>query len=95
MKRTRYLIAYDIGDPRRLRAVRKKMLGFGDSMQYSVFVCDLTSAERAVLVAGLIDIIDTARDRIAIVTLGDSGSTSMFWFLGAKPLLPSSGSRVV
>ena len=83
MKRTRYLVAYDIADPRRLRAVRNKMLGYGDSMQYSVFVCDLTSAERARLISSLLDIIESAQDRVALATLG------------SKPVLPSSGSRIV
>lgn len=95
MKRARYLVAYDISDPRRLRAVHKVVRGFGDSMQYSVFVCDLTTAERYQLVAALIDVIDRRADRVAIVTLGDGGSDSMFWFLGAKPALPTAGSRIV
>jgi CRISPR-associated protein Cas2 len=95
MKRVRHLVAYDIADPRRLRAVHKKVQGFGDSLQYSVFVCDLTAAERARLVEGLADIIDPKADRIAVVTLGEGGSDSMFWFLGVKPSLPTSGSRIV
>lgn len=95
MKRDRYLVAYDIADPRRLRAVHKKVVGYGDSMQYSVFVCDLTSAERSMLVAGLLEIIDPGADRVAIVVLGEGGSSEMFWFLGAKPRLPTSGSRIV
>lgn len=53
MKRTRYLVAYDIRDPFRLRKVHKIVRGFGDSMQYSVFVCDLTSAERVRLIERL------------------------------------------
>lgn len=95
MKRVRYLVAYDIADPRRLRAVHKLVQGFGDAMQYSVFVCDLTSAERARFVRSLNDTIDRNADRVAIVTLGDGGSDSMFWFLGSKPPLPTPGYRVV
>lgn len=95
MKRIRYLVAYDIADPRRLRAVHKLVRGFGDAMQYSVFVCDLTSAERARLVTSLSETIDRTVDRVAVVTLGDGGTDSMFWFLGVKPPLPASGSRIV
>jgi CRISPR-associated protein Cas2 len=62
--------------------------GFGDRMQYSVFVCDLTSAERADLVGKLLDVVDTTVDRVAIVTLGEGGSSEMFWFLGASLTLP-------
>ena len=95
MKRTRYLVAYDISDPVRLRRVHKKVKGYGDSMQYSVFVCDLTSAERAAFVLEVCKIIDRKRDRVAIVTLGDGGDDKMFWFLGDRPALPATGSMIV
>lgn len=95
MKRLRYLIAYDIGDPKRLRAVHRKVKGYGDSMQYSVFVGDLTSQERASLVAELLDIIDRVVDRVAIVQLGEGGSEEMFWFLGNRPRLPRAGPMII
>ena len=95
MKRRRCLVAYDIADPKRLRLVHKKVLGYGDAMQYSVFVCDLTSAERSDLLNDLIEIIDSSVDRIAVVDLGDPLVVKALKFLGRPPLLPSSGTTVV
>jgi CRISPR-associated protein Cas2 len=95
MERRRSLVAYDIADPKRLRLVHKKVLGYGDAMQYSVFVCDLTSAERADLLNDLIEIIDPSVDRIAIIDLGDQRVANALKFLGRPPLLPSSGTTVV
>ena len=42
-----YLVTYDIRDDRRLRAVFKVMSGFGQHVQYSVFRCELSPANRA------------------------------------------------
>ena len=37
--RNRHIVAYDVSDPARLRRVHRKMNGFGDALQYSVFAC--------------------------------------------------------
>lgn len=94
MRRVRYLVAYDIGSPARLRRVHRIMRGFGETMQYSVFICDLTSAERLLLVEQLRDVVSTSEDRVVLVTLGDGGSSEMFWFLGDSLPLPSGGPQV-
>ena len=47
--RNRFIVAYDVGDARRLRRTFKKMNGFGDPLQYSVFACDLSRKERVLL----------------------------------------------
>jgi CRISPR-associated protein Cas2 len=36
-----HLITYDVRDPKRLRKVAKKLEGYGERMQYSVFRCRL------------------------------------------------------
>lgn len=41
----RYLIAYDIPDDRRRTRVAKKLLEYGDRIQYSVFVIDAGRAK--------------------------------------------------
>jgi CRISPR-associated protein Cas2 len=43
--RRRYLIAYDIAEPRRLRRICSIMESFGERLQYSVFLCDLSVPE--------------------------------------------------
>ena len=47
--RTRYLVSYDISDPKRLRRVHKAIKAFGWPMQYSIFICDLDAVEMLVL----------------------------------------------
>ena len=44
-RRRRYLVAYDIREDKRLRRVHKTMKGYGWSLQYSVFICDLDTME--------------------------------------------------
>ena len=40
-----YLIAYDVREPKRLRAVAKHLEGYGERLQLSVFRCRLTERE--------------------------------------------------
>ena len=47
MARRRYLMAYDVADPKRLRRICTLMEDHGERLQYSVFLCDLTIAKRA------------------------------------------------
>lgn len=68
--RNRYIVAYDISEPRRLRRTYNKMNGFGDPLQYSVFVCDLSPKERIILEEALTEIIDLQEDRVLIINLG-------------------------
>ncbi|CAM04354.1 CRISPR-associated endonuclease Cas2 [Saccharopolyspora erythraea] len=95
MRRHRYLVAYDIRDPRRLRLVAKKMEDFGDRTQYSVFLCDLTRADVADMTRALLTVIDSTIDRILIVDLGSGDSDSRFEFLGRRHGLPTTGHRVL
>lgn len=94
--RHRYLVCYDIADPKRLRAVFKKMHGFGDPIQFSVFKCDLSAAERVLMVGALQEIINVQQDRVMIVRLGlvDEGRDDRVQFLG-KPLMPWERQRAV
>jgi len=87
--RHRYLVCYDIADPKRLRLVYRKMHGFGDPIQYSVFKCDLSPTERVLLLAALRDLINLRRDRVMIIRLGtvDEPAEQRVEFLG-PPLAP-------
>ncbi|MCA9729938.1 MAG: CRISPR-associated endonuclease Cas2, partial [Candidatus Eisenbacteria bacterium] len=40
--RSLILVSYDVCHPKRLRMVHKKMCGFGEWVQYSVFLCRLS-----------------------------------------------------
>ena len=74
--RNRYLVSYDICDPKRLRRVFKTMRGFGDALQYSVFLCDLSPSERIILLEKLTPIINNREDQVMLVNLGPADGQS-------------------
>ena len=52
----------------------KKMRGFGDPMQYSVFRCELSPTEKQAMKEALWDILNWGQDRVMLVDLGPSGA---------------------
>lgn len=68
--RQRYIVTYDIADPRRLRLVFKQLKGFGEHLQLSVFRCDLTAMRLAQMKAALMDIIHAQEDQVLIIDVG-------------------------
>ena len=69
-----YLVSYDVADEKRLRRTYKKMCGFGDPVQYSVFRCELSPTERQLMKASLWEILNWAEDRVMLVDLGPAGA---------------------
>jgi CRISPR-associated protein Cas2 len=95
MARRRYLVAYDIREDRRLRSVAICMEGYGERIQYSVFICDL-SDEEAVTMRGDIETrIKPSEDSVMIIDLGKAGDSSRFLFLGHHEKLPVSSAVIV
>lgn len=94
MARRRYLIAYDIADPRRLRRICGAMKGYGDRLQYSVFVCDLNHSELIHARLAVEQIMIMSEDSVVIVDLGE-GEQARFEFIGKRRPLPRSGSRII
>ena len=72
--RSVYLVCYDVGDRKRLRRTHKKMLGFGDPVQYSVFRCELSPTEKQLMKESLWSILDWDHDRVMLVDLGPTGA---------------------
>lgn len=70
--RHRYIVTYDICDPKRLRVVFRTMKGYGLHLQYSVFRCDLTDMALAGLKTELRNAIDFNEDKILFVNVGPS-----------------------
>lgn len=97
MARRRYLVAYDIREPERLRVIHACMKGYGDPLQYSVFLCDLDGMEHLDMVGDLRAIMHEGEDSIAIVDLGDPArqGTDCFQFLGFTWGLPRGGPTIV
>lgn len=97
MARRRYLVAYDIREPKRLRAVHAAMKGFGYSLQYSVFICDLDSMEKIGLRSTVGSRMNQREDSLVLVDLGDPESRGIecFEFIGPAPQLPRGGATIV
>ena len=65
-----YLVTYDICDPKRLRKVYRLMRGYGDHLQYSVFLCRLNASRRTTLEHRLEAIMNLRDDQVLFVKLG-------------------------
>jgi CRISPR-associated protein Cas2 len=74
--RHRFVVCYDVREPRRLRKTHKTMLGYGDPMQYSVFVCDLSQSELLLMEQALRDVASLSEDAVHIVDLGPTGGVA-------------------
>jgi CRISPR-associated protein Cas2 len=68
--RQRYIVTYDIADPKRLRTVFKIMKGYGEHLQLSVFRCDLTKMTLARMKAELNEVINSQADQVLIIDVG-------------------------
>lgn len=95
-QRTRYLLVYDIREDRRLRRVHRVAKTFGEALQYSVFVCDLTDTERALLRRALHGEIKHDVDSVALFDLGPvSGrGVSCVDTMGAQHTVERHGPQV-
>ncbi len=84
--RNRFIVAYDVSDAKRLRRTFKKMNGFGEPVQYSVFSCDLSRKERVLLEEALTEIINLKEDRVLIIDTGpiEGRGTEMLATLGRQ-----------
>ena len=69
MKRSLYLVCYDIASPRRWRRVHRLLSGYRVEGQKSVFECLLTTTELRDVVDRLGDLIDRHEDRVHLVRL--------------------------
>lgn len=95
--RRRYLFAYDIRDPKRLRAVHKIAQGYGWAMQYSLFVGDLDPIELIDLKRSITAVIDHRKDSVVLIDVGSPGErrASSFHFIGLTPALPTVGPTII
>lgn len=68
--RNTWLICYDIANDKRRDRVFKTCRNYGVHVQFSVFECDLTEAERILLQTQLSDAINAREDQVLFVALG-------------------------
>lgn len=94
--RNRYLVAYDVSDAARLRRTHGKLKGFGDPLQYSVFTCDLSRKELAIMKTALTEIIDQREDRVVIIDMGPvSGRGSLVMQTLGRQVAPATREALV
>jgi CRISPR-associated protein Cas2 len=72
--KTVFLVSYDVADSKRLRLTHRKLCGFGTSLQYSVFRCELSPLQLQSLKEGLWSILNLHEDRVMVVDLGPAGA---------------------
>jgi CRISPR-associated protein Cas2 len=95
MARRRYLVAYDIRDDRRLRSIAVCMEGYGERIQYSVFVADLSDREKYLMRSDIESRMKQTEDSVMIIDLGASSDSSRFLFLGHHEKLPTLDATIV
>jgi len=88
--RQTYIVCYDVGCPKRWRSVFKTMRGYGDSVQYSVFRCELTKREMVDLREKLRGMIHHGEDRVLFVDVGPSEGRGKagIWSMGRTYVAP-------
>ena len=94
--RKRYLIAYDVADDKRRTAIFKVLMGNGDHVQFSVFLCQLSDVELARLKGDLAESVNARQDQVVILDLGpaDSDLASRFECIG-KAYTPPARVMVI
>jgi len=95
MARRRYLVAYDIREDRRLRSVATCMEGYGDRIQYSVFVCDLSDQEVVAMRSDIETRIKSSEDSVMVIDLGRTDDSTRFLFIGQHEPLPANEAVIV
>ena len=68
-RRTLYLAAYDVCEPRRLAAALKLVRGYASGGQKSAYEIHLTDAERREILSAMRCLLDLSKDCFALVRL--------------------------
>ncbi|NLW85251.1 MAG: CRISPR-associated endonuclease Cas2 [Planctomycetes bacterium] len=72
--RKRYLIAYDVSDDKRRTALFKTLMGNGDHVQFSVFICQLNDVELERLKSSIRRSVNFRQDQVIVLDLGPADS---------------------
>jgi CRISPR-associated protein Cas2 len=95
--RRRYVVAYDIRDDARLRQVHGIVKSYGERLQYSMFLCDLTISEKIALKTELREVLDHRGDSVVLIDLGEATARgrSCVEFMGFSHPLPTDGPTIL
>lgn len=64
-----HLVSYDIVDTKQRTKLAKKLLNFGQRVQYSVFECDLDAEQLEKMKAQILPCVDVEKDSLRIYRL--------------------------
>ena len=97
MTRRCYLVTYDIADDKRRTQVYKNLHNWGNRIQYSVFLCDLTAGERVRVESIMARLINHDEDQVLFVDLGPAADDDRGAIVAAigKPFSPPETVLVV
>ena len=90
--RNRYLVCYDVSDQQRLARTHRKMLGYGDPVQYSVFLCELSKSELILMRGDVEEALNLSEDRVLIADMGPLDGADRLLYVGRDR--PGSGREV-
>lgn len=95
--RNRFIVSYDVADQKRLRTVFNLMKGYGDHLQLSVFICELSLKEKAILLWRLEEIINHNEDSIIIAGIGsaESNTHKKLEFIGTHKIISDRRAVIV
>ncbi|MHB1329595.1 MAG: CRISPR-associated endonuclease Cas2 [Gemmatimonadales bacterium] len=68
--RRRYVISYDVSDDKRRTRLYQLLLAYGNHVQFSVFLADLTPQELIILRGKIRDAVNEVEDQCLLVNLG-------------------------
>lgn len=74
--RNRYFVCYDVRDPERLTRTHKVIKGYGEPVQYSVFLCDLNDSELILMKQDVCRELKLDEDRLLIINTGSVEKSS-------------------
>jgi len=93
------LVSYDISNDKRLRKMFKLLRGYGEHVQFSIFLCQLTPSDVAVLSEKIKDIINHKEDQSIMITLGPvegkKESLPDHWRIMGRPFIPIDNSVMI
>lgn len=82
--RNRYFVCYDVSEPRRLASTYKMMNGYGDPIQYSVFMCELNDKELIYLKMDLEELLNLNEDRVLVINTGKAIKNKNVFTMGTQ-----------
>lgn len=94
---SRMLVAYDIVDDRRRSRLANVLQSFGDRIQFSVFLIDVTDAQEVRMRARVSAEIDARVDSVLFCKLGPTASTgsTSITYLGCRRTITDDTDFVV